>query len=607
MGRGLGFMETPMDLADAPVLERQPVEPAVQGAAPIVPKPPSDSLAQPTWPAGRIILGANPRRHDRSKRNPKKYAEFRQSVKERGVDTPVLVRWVPELETMQMIAGYGRLEVAILEHGPEYPMPIRVLEADDREALLMAFVENYQRTDITPIEEAETAAALLGEYAGDKAETAKRLGLSMATLNSRLALLNAVDEVRDALIEGRILLGHAELLAGIPKEFQGKCLSAILSKEKLPSVAEVRASLESKALTLANACFEKSQCLTCPFNSDAQASMFEETIGGGLCTNASCYRAKEDEFIEAQKARLADEFPRVQEVTPGDNHIVIRIVADGPKGVGAEQAAECRACGHFGAAISRIPGHVGQVYTDQCFDTACHARKRAKHLQADSAEAPGAPGAPKAKSGKTAAGKPGPSEASKGKARAPGTVSPTGVVHEYRAKLWRHALISEMRTRPQDSIRLLVSLGLTNNASKITSSKYGTMFQETTGSTDSFSFDKVEEALAAIIQLDKEKLTSMLVQLSTAAIESLSDKAVCAALRAFSVDLAKYFTIDAEFLKLLTKSEMEVMAKQVGLADALGEQLSKVMSQKKDQIIQGLLAAPAFNYSVVPSCIEPSL
>ena len=86
-----------------------------------------------------------------------------------------------------------------------------------------------------------------------------------------------------------------------------------------------------------------------------------------------------------------------------------------------------------------------------------------------------------------------------------------------------------------------------------------------------FSFDVMGPALAAIKTVDGPTLSKCLIQVSVAGIDRLSDKAVCAALKAFDVDLSRHFTIDRTYLELLTKSEIEAVCKEVKLDKALGD------------------------------------
>lgn len=319
-------------------------------------------MQQPTILLKHIKLGRNPRTYF----DPKKMAELIESIRERGVDTPVIVRPLNDVD-FELIAGGRRYRAAMDAHGEEYPMPVSVRDVDDVNARIIALTENSQRDDLSPSEEAIDAAEMLGLLGGDRDEVAKVLGWSRATLDSRLALMNCAQAVLEALNTRQIGLGVAELLAALSKENQEKVLPVIVA-EKRP-LADVRKLVESASCALTSAIFDKADCAGCQHNSSTQAQMFGEAIGTGNCTNRTCFNEKTEKQLEAIAVPLRDEFQAVRIVRAGDNNTRVQLAVDGPKGVGLEQAKACHACANYGAAISGLPDSVGNVYRGQCFDT----------------------------------------------------------------------------------------------------------------------------------------------------------------------------------------------------------------------------------------------
>lgn len=106
-------------------------------------------LQQPTVPLGRIVLGPNPRTYF----DDAEMEEMRASIRARGVDTPVLVRPLDD-GTFQLIAGGRRYKAAMDVHGDAYDMPVSIKYVDEIEAEEIALVENIQRADMSPGEEA---------------------------------------------------------------------------------------------------------------------------------------------------------------------------------------------------------------------------------------------------------------------------------------------------------------------------------------------------------------------------------------------------------------------------------------------------------------------
>ncbi|CAE6864424.1 Nucleoid occlusion protein [Paraburkholderia nemoris] len=311
---------------------------------------------QLTAPLKRIKLGRNPRTYF----DPKALAELTESIREHGVDTPIIVRPVVFDDfDYEVIAGGRRHRAAWDAHGGDYAMPIVVKDVDDVQARRIALTENIQRDNLSPAEEAVDAAELLGLHGGDRDVVAKMIGWSRSTLDGRLALLNCSKAVLDALSERKINIAHAELLAALSKENQDKVLPVVVAEKR--SVADVRKLVEQASCALASAIFDKTDCAACPHNSSTQAQMFGEAIGTGNCTNRSCFNDKTEKQLEATAAGLRDEFQTVRIVRAGDNNTRVQLAVDGSKGVGLEQAKACHACTNYGAAVSGLPDSVGKV------------------------------------------------------------------------------------------------------------------------------------------------------------------------------------------------------------------------------------------------------
>ena len=118
----------------------------------------------------------------------------------------------------EIVAGERRWRAARKVFGDEYEIPALVRDLDDGEADEAALIENIQRADMSPTEEAEAAAKILGRCQGDRDEASRRLGWSRTTLDKRLALMNCSERVRRALSERRIQLGNAELLDAVTRQ-----------------------------------------------------------------------------------------------------------------------------------------------------------------------------------------------------------------------------------------------------------------------------------------------------------------------------------------------------------------------------------------------------
>lgn len=171
---------------------------------------------QPTLPIRRIVQGKNPRTYF----DPVKMKELEDGIRAVGVIQPIVVRPIPGTDLFEIIAGERRWRAAKNVFGDDYEIPVTVQEAGDAQAEAMAVIENHHRADMSAAEEAHAAQRQLQRNRGDREETARAMGWSADVLDRRLALLACTPTVLQALTERRILIGHAELLSGIPPDKQ---------------------------------------------------------------------------------------------------------------------------------------------------------------------------------------------------------------------------------------------------------------------------------------------------------------------------------------------------------------------------------------------------
>jgi len=151
--------------------------------------------------------------------------ELAASIRRRGVLQPLLVR--PLGDGYQLVAGERRFRAAQLAGLDEVPAVVR--ELSDREALEVALVENLQREDLSPVEEAE-GYRRLAEMGLSHEAIAARVGRSRSAVSNALRLLQLPPEALQALDDGRITAGHARALLMLPPERRLWGLGEILSR-----------------------------------------------------------------------------------------------------------------------------------------------------------------------------------------------------------------------------------------------------------------------------------------------------------------------------------------------------------------------------------------
>jgi len=148
--------------------------------------------------------------------------ELAQSIREQGVLQPLIVRAVASPAesgpVYEIVAGERRWRAARLVGLPTVPVIVR--ELDDQSALAVALIENLQREDLNPIDQARSMLRLVEEFDLTHEQIAKALGRSRASVTNFLRLLELTDDVKQAMIDGTIDMGHARALLPLSAERQ---------------------------------------------------------------------------------------------------------------------------------------------------------------------------------------------------------------------------------------------------------------------------------------------------------------------------------------------------------------------------------------------------
>jgi ParB family transcriptional regulator, chromosome partitioning protein len=152
----------------------------------------------------------NPRRNF----DPQELDDLADSIRTHGLVQPIAVRPVGDGEGYEIIAGERRWRAA--QKAGQHKVPVILFEVTDRRALELAVVENVQRTDLNPVEEAMGYQALMEEFAYTQAELGEAIGKSRVHIANTLRLLKLPDSVLEALATGKLSAGHARALIGSP-------------------------------------------------------------------------------------------------------------------------------------------------------------------------------------------------------------------------------------------------------------------------------------------------------------------------------------------------------------------------------------------------------
>lgn len=561
-------------------------------------------------PLKQIVSGQNPRTFF----CPTKLEELCSTIKAHGVFQPILVKPIGSVDNpqYQIIAGERRWRASILAFGLDSgSIPVLIKEEEnEEESRRIALIENIQREQMSPTEESDAALKILNDVNGDKAEAMRLLGWKPSLFDARMALQHLEPVVKVALNERRILLGHAELIAVIARTNQEIALRNVI--ENKLTVQQTKELLTRVSQKLQSAIFDKSDCQNCVSNSEVQATLLENCVGEGYCTNRECFTSKTELKIQEIASGLQEELPKVEIIR--DLH-GIKIVSVNEQSVGATQFNSCKGCANYGATVSMLADSVGAVTKNQCFDTECnsemvtnHALAIAKKAQAniesdsesesDSVEAPS-----QAKT--TTSEKPASPTTKKIKVSENATRKTNNLrADEYKQKTWRKIVANELFADTHKASTILLSLMYTGSMRHYQSSNVKAL------STKLFGFDRnINEindiTLSDFTTLPGEKregginaaIASLMLNIPIAEVYEIA--------QFYHFDLMKHWKISKEYLDLFTKSELESMCNETGLDTFFESQsaFKKALSGKKPEFIDSILALAVDWASVVPSAI----
>jgi ParB family chromosome partitioning protein len=170
-------------------------------------EPPAAPAGAPqTLPIARLRAG---KYQPRTRMNAESLAELAESIKAQGVMQPILVRPV-DGDQYEIIAGERRFRASQLAGLTE--VPVLVKNVPDEAALAMALIENIQREDLNPLEEAQGVQRLIREFDFTHEQAAQAIGRSRSATSNLLRLLNLAPPVQEMLLGGQLDMGHARAL-----------------------------------------------------------------------------------------------------------------------------------------------------------------------------------------------------------------------------------------------------------------------------------------------------------------------------------------------------------------------------------------------------------
>lgn len=498
--------------------------------------------------------------------------ELAESIANRGVLEPIIVR--PQHEQSGrywIIAGERRVRAARI--AGLATIPCRIFDVDELEAQTIAAIENGQRQDLSPGEEARDARRMMIGCRGDRKEAALRLGWNASKFDLRLALSHATEEVLIALAEERISLGHAELLCPLPEVTQNGTLEEVL-KRKI-TITELKAKLDHFALDLGTACFDKAACHSCPNNTTLQASLFEQHVGAGRCTNRPCFQNKTITHLSEMRVALRDEHNAVHLDTERDASTYTLVLK---RDVGDRQYEQgCKQCANFGCVLASRLGQAGKLTNDVCFDLECHEEKKLDYQKQIHAAATSADGADNE------------SNATPQQSRRASATSPPTAAHKKNGK-GTVATTNDVPKRVQEKIHAIQrrAAGVEVQRNVKMTQVYAVMALLREAGALAQALDGKDPLQARDVKREKQgdrgRLIARLYQLELPALQEIAAelaayiagsemtnqamqtdaylKGMQTTHRVLDIDLAKHFVVDADFLQTHTKDGIEALLRE---------------------------------------------
>jgi ParB family chromosome partitioning protein len=174
--------------------------------------------------------------------------ELTASLRERGMIQPIVARPVRGApDAFEIIAGERRWRAA--QRAGLHEVPVVIIEATDEESLQLAIIENVQRSDLNPLEEAEGYRALVEDYSHTQDDIAKMVGKSRSHVANTLRLLKLPPSIRGYIVKGKLDAGHARMLVGQPnaEKLAEEIVARVLNVRQVEEIARQESSRGGKS------------------------------------------------------------------------------------------------------------------------------------------------------------------------------------------------------------------------------------------------------------------------------------------------------------------------------------------------------------------------
>lgn len=241
------------------------------------------------------------------------FAELIKSIKEHGILQPIIVRPKINLdgkEKYELVAGERRWRAA--QAAGFHSIPAIVRDMDDDEAFQVMTIENLQREDLEPLEEAR-AFELYVKNGGDVEDLAARIGSSPTFIRRRVRILTLPDEILTAWSEGNLSMAHLEQFMRLSRKQDVLDLYKDMTDDwRAWSASDLKNEIDRESPELGTAFFDTADCQSCTMNTNVQGGLFGIDFSGEkvLCLNTKCFRKKQTAYLTDHwpETKIAQEF-----------------------------------------------------------------------------------------------------------------------------------------------------------------------------------------------------------------------------------------------------------------------------------------------------------
>jgi len=240
--------------------------------------------------------------------------QLAESIKAVGVQQPAVVRKA-QGDSYEIVAGERRWRAAKIAGLATLPCVVRDL--DDVTVLKIRTIENLQREDVHPLDEADGFARLLEKAVYDAEHLAQEVGKSVSYVYQRLRLLDLISPAREMLVKGKMTAGHAILIARLQPDQQKEVLTYCVRRgeSQAPSVCELDEYIrENILMDLAKTVFRKDDadlvpqagaCTICQKRTGSQPALFADVCKKDYCGDPACFQKKLDALLVIRGKELA--------------------------------------------------------------------------------------------------------------------------------------------------------------------------------------------------------------------------------------------------------------------------------------------------------------